>query len=309
MSSYFLAVDGGGTKTDAVCADENGAVVGRGLSGPTNLTSTSVGAASFSLIETIRQAVESLPEQERNEFAVLVMGLAGIDSQKEHEEAYEAFSRALSHYKIGKFILVNDSIIALENGTDKKDALIAISGTGSICYGRNARGETAKASGMDFLLTDQGSGYAIGRRVLREAVKSYDHRAQKSLLEKLVCDHFKIISIADLKKEVYNPLLTKIEVADLAFLCSQAFEQNDAVAREIFDETVADIITMVDAVIARVLSTVQSFDCVFSGSVTSLPYIKEKLSEQVSSKYPQAQLVFPNSEPVYGALKMAIREK
>ena len=65
MAKYFLAVDGGGTKTDVVCANENGDVIGRGVSGPTNITTTSVGAASFNLIEAIRQSIESLPIEAR----------------------------------------------------------------------------------------------------------------------------------------------------------------------------------------------------------------------------------------------------
>jgi len=199
MTKYFLAVDGGGTKTDVICADENGNVVGRGVSGPTNLTSTSVGAASFNLIEAIRQAIELLPESDRTGFPILVMGLAGIDSQNEYDQAYEIFNRAIAHYKIEKFILMNDSVIALKNGTDSNNAVILVSGTGSICYGINDKNQSAKTSGMDYLLADQGSGYDIGRHILREAVKSYDGRCSKSILEELVCDHFKIETVADLK--------------------------------------------------------------------------------------------------------------
>jgi N-acetylglucosamine kinase-like BadF-type ATPase len=306
--SYFLAVDGGGTKTEAICADENGAVIGAGLSGPTNLTSTSYGAASFNLIEAIRQAIENLPESEQKNFEILVIGLAGIDSQKEHDDAFAVFSRAIAHYRIKKIILVNDSIIALENGSDKKDAVILISGTGSVCLGQSSDGKTARAAGMDFLLADQGSGYAIGRSVLREAVRSFDGRAPKSIIEKLVCDYFKIPSIADLKNEVYNPLLTKIEVADLAPICSVAFDQGDEMAKIIFDKIIVDLTVMLEAVVRRMEFEQREFDCVCSGSITKLPYVYKGLSEFIASKFPQANVIVPNTRPVFGALKMALRE-
>ncbi len=307
MAKYFLAVDGGGTKTDAVCADENGAVVGRGLAGPTNLTSTSVGAASFNLIEAIRQAIEMLPESEQTGFEVLVMGLAGIDSQSEYEQSYEVFNRAIAHYKIKKFQLMNDSIIALKNGTDSADAVIMVAGTGSICYGVNQAGGYAKVSGMDYLLADQGSGYDIGRHVLREAVKSFDGRRSKSMLEDLVCEHFRIASIADLKTSVYHPPLTKIEVAELALLCSKAFEQGDAIAKDIFDWTVQDIITMIQTVATKL--ELQKFDLVLSGAVLSVDYIYTQVSEQLKAVYPQIKIIVPDTAPVFGALKMAIAEK
>lgn len=306
MPKYFLAVDGGGTKTDAICADDHGAVVGRGLGGPTNLTSTSVGAASFNLIEAIRQAVETLPESDQIGFEVLVMGLAGIDSQKEYEEAYEVFHRAIAHYKIKKFILMNDSLIALKNGTDNDSAVILIAGTGSICYGVNSKGEVAKTSGMDYLLTDQGSGYDIGRHILREAVKSYDGRCAKSLLEAMVCEHFKIGSIADLKNAVYHPPLTKIEVAELAPLCTKAYEKGDKVAKDILDWTVSDILVMIKTVVEKL--KLDNYDLVLSGAVTRVDYIKKGVTTLLQKEHSNVNIIIPTSDPVFGALKIAMRE-
>jgi len=309
MASYFLAVDGGGTKTDSICADENGNIIGKGFSGPTNLTTTSVGAASFNLIEAIRQAVENLPQKEEAEFSVLVMGLAGLDSQKEKDEAHKIFTQSLKQYNIKKFLLVNDSLIALEGGSENPNSVILISGTGSICYGKNLSGETAKTSGMDFLLADQGSGYAIGRRVLREAVKSFDGRTDKSVLEKLVCDYFKIPSISELKSEVYNPPLTKIEIADLAYLFSKAYEEGDKAAISIFEKTVKEIVQMVCTVVDKLNLNSSPFDCIFAGAITKLPFIQKEIRSILLSKYNNINPIFPENDPVLGALKIALKNQ
>lgn len=309
MKKYFLAVDGGGTKTDVVCADEDGLVVGTGLAGPTNLTSTSVGASSFNLIEGVRQAVENLPRDEEKEFSVLAMGLAGLDSDKEHSEAYKIFTESLRHYNIAKFILVNDALIALENGSENVNSLILISGTGSNCFGRNENGETAKTSGMDFLLADQGSGYAIGRRVLREAVKSFDGRSKKTILENLVTQYFNIKSISDLKNEVYNPLLSKIEIANLSYLCTQAQAQGDVTAQEILDKTVGEVVVIVSTVVDKLNLNSKNFDCVFSGSVIKLDYLNDKVSQILKEKYSNINLILPDDNPVLGALKIAMKSE
>ncbi len=308
MSKYILAVDGGGTKTEVICADETGVVIGQGIAGPTNITTTSVGAASFNLIEAVRQAIENLPANDEKEFLALAMGLAGLDSKSEYDEAHKIFSGSLYHYNIKKFILLNDSLIALENGSNNPNAVVLISGTGSNCFGRNEAGETAKTSGMDFLLTDQGSGYGIGRRVLREAVKSFDGRSDKSSLENLVANYFKISSISELKKEVYNPLLSKIEIANLAHLCSQAYAEGDRAARDIFEKTVNEIIIMVSTVVDKLNLNSKPFDCVFAGAIIMLPYMQEKVSWLLKEKYENANLIFPEESPVFGALKIAIKE-
>ncbi len=301
--NYLLAVDGGGTKTDVLCADEQGQVVGTGTSGPTNLTVTSVGAASFNLLEAIRQATESLPADKQ--FLRFVMGLAGMDTQKEHDRAYAVFKSSLSPLRIQELVLVNDSVIALVNGTESPNRMVLISGTGTICYGQNESGQTARTSGMDYLLTDQGSGYYIGRQVLREAVKSFDGRCEKSMLEQLVCQHFQIKSIADLKDAVYSPPLDKHEIAELSAVCSTAFEQNDVRAKVIFQHAVEELVNQAATVARKLGFASRDFDCVLAGAVMGVQSIQLEVVKSLQQEFPGMHVKHPEQPPVYGALKLA----
>lgn len=304
MPNYYLAVDGGGTKTEVLCADEHGAVIGRGYSGATSLGSTTVGAASFNLREAVRQATETLVQ---GEYSVkhLVMGLAGMDTQREQDLAGPLFQNVLADYQIEKFSLINDSWIALANGSDKPDALVLIAGTGSICIGKNTQGTQVKVGGMDYLLSDQGSGYEIGRKVLRASVKSFDGRIKSSLLEELVCKHFSISSIGELKEQVYNPVLNKIQVAELAPLCSHACEMGDEAALNIMSHEVDELVNMAETVI-RKLNFTTSFDFVLSGSVAKITFIDQKLTERLRQTFPQINIIIPQQSPVFGALKLAL---
>jgi N-acetylglucosamine kinase-like BadF-type ATPase len=305
MAKYFLAADGGGTKTDVLCADELGNIVGQGSSGPTNLTSTSVGAASFNLAEAVRQSLESIND-DQPEFTCFVMGLAGLDTEDETQVAREVFAHALVQHNIQKTILINDSYIALANGSDAPNAVVLISGTGAISFGRNQSGQTAKTGGMDYILTDQGSGYYIGRQVLREAVKSFDGRRPKTILEDLVCQHFKVASISEIKKQVYNPPLTKIEVAELAYLCSLAHQQQDQAAGMIFEHVVEELELHASTVIEKLNFGGQPFDLVLTGAVIKLEYIQKSLVDRLRQRYQNLNPIFPETPPVYGALKIAM---
>lgn len=301
---YLLAVDGGGTKTKVLCADLDGNVVGEGLAGPTNLTATSVGAASFNLREGIRQATQGLAEGWT--IKRMVMGLAGMDTSSEYNKAHKIFNEALGEYQIQEVKLINDIEIALESGTSKADAVALIAGTGSNCFGRNAEGKEVKVGGMDFLLTDQGSGYAIGRAVLRSAVKSYDGRIERSLLEQMVCEHFHLPSIGELKDAVYNPMLSKAEIAELTAVCVEAFNQGDAVARSILDHNIDELYMMVDTVMTKLDMASRQVDVVFVGGISKVQYIADRLTEKVRSLCPGVTIITPDQEPVYGALKMAL---
>lgn len=306
MTNLFLGIDGGGTKTDVICTDQQGAVIGNGSSGPTNLTSTSVGAASFNLKEAIRQALEHAPAE--HQIQSVVMGLAGLDTEQEFEIAHKTFLEIVKLFGGQRLTLMNDSMIALANGSDNPNVVILISGTGSICYGRNANGETARVGGMDFLLTDQGSGYDIGRHVLREAVKSYDGRRTKTILEQLVCEHFSIQSIEHLKNEVYNPPLSKIEVAELAQLCSRAYEAHDQAAIDIFHWSEVELALLASTLLKKLHLETEPTDLILSGAVLSISHVREQLEMHLREQFPNLKIVFPEKPPMYGALKLALKE-
>lgn len=301
---YILAVDGGGTKTKVVCCDQQGNAVGEGISGPTNLTATSVGAASFNLREGIRQATEQLPTGWT--VTKMVMGLAGMDTDEEHDNAVEVFSEVLGQYPIAEFELVNDIVIALASGTDKQNAVALIAGTGSNCYGRNEQGQEKKVGGMDFLLTDQGSGYAIGRAVLRAAVKSYDGRAEHTLLEDLVQRHFQVSTLKALKNKVYNPLISKPEVAALSPICVTAFEQGDQTAKQILEYQTSELYNMISTVLLALKIDQTNVDIVFTGGVNQISYVVENLRQKLTALAPQSTLIIPKNEPVYGAIRLAL---
>ncbi|PIR59157.1 MAG: hypothetical protein COU69_02105 [Candidatus Pacebacteria bacterium CG10_big_fil_rev_8_21_14_0_10_56_10] len=301
----YLAVDGGGTKTKVLLVDAQGQTVGEGLSGPTSLTATSIGAASFNLNEAIRQAIERQPESGWR-IRHAVMGLAGIDVPAEKQQAYKVFAEVTGRYPIDTFTLVNDIVIALESGTDSPNAVALISGTGSNCFGRNDQGQTAKTSGMGYILSDQGSGYAIGLAVLQNVVKSFDGRGESTILERLTLEHFRVQQVEDLKTAVYNPVLTKTEIAALSKLCEQAFEAKDEVASAIFDEAIDELFLLVSTVVTRLGITGKHVECVLAGSITDIEYIQDRLRQKLKTVCPQIRLVVPEHQPVHGGVKLAL---
>ena len=307
MTQLFLGIDGGGTKTEVLCGTADGQIVGKGLSGPTNLTSINIGAATFNLKEAVRQSLEQVTGE--YELVAAAMGLAGMDTKDEYEMSYKPFSDILTTFNVQKFLLVHDSFIALENGTTNPNAVVLIAGTGSICVGRNDKGETAKTGGMDYLLTDQGSGYDIGRHVLREAVKSFDGRRNKTVLEKLVCEHFGIADLETLKMEVYHPPLTKFEVAELSIVCSQAYEMGDYAARQIFEWAQTEMIRLIEPVIRKLELELVSTDLVLTGSIVQLPNVRTQLVQKLRGQFPMLNVVETLKPVVNGALQLAIKQK
>lgn len=302
---YFLGIDGGASKTEVWCADENGSIVGKGLSGPTNLSSANYVDAQKNLQEAVNFAIENLAEPRFFEKAVL--GLSGFDTPEEQQLARDIFTPVFSEINLGSWTIVNDSLIALISGMQSQNGIVLISGTGSNCMGKNQEGQVAHVGGMDFLLSDEGSGYDIGRKILRHAVRSFDGRDVKTVLEEKVCQHFQISSINQLKSKIYNPMISKKDVALLASLALDAIKEGDETSSRIVTEAVSDMFNMVSTVMNKLGLSDKNFDLVLVGGLIAREEIHTSLVNKIREVNQQVNIVLPENPPVFGAIKMAMR--
>src|SRR5439155_21403505 len=155
------------------------------------------------------------------------LGIAGVD--RPHDEAaIREILRRLGHRETAR--VVNDAAIALVAGAPERVGIVVLAGTGSIAYGADARGRTARSGGYGFLLADEGSGYWLGHQALRAAVRAADGRGPRSLLADLVFESLGVGSVAEMVPVVYEKGLPKFRIAAHAGLVQKASDRGDAVA-------------------------------------------------------------------------------
>src|SRR3989344_3403958 len=197
----FLGVDGGGTKTQAVLVDAQGKVIAKGQASGSNPAIFGIGKSLDNIYLSAQIALKNFSD------AVDIpacLAIAGVNTEKEAKIFLDA---VLSHPTLSKIIsknsiVVNDTQAALRAGTNDKNAVVLIAGTGSNCFGTNEIGQSAKSGGRDFILSDEGSGYAIGLSALKAVTKMSDGRASMSVLKDLLFSHLKINSIDQLTEIV-----------------------------------------------------------------------------------------------------------
>ena len=114
---------------------------------------------------------------------MLCVGCAGM-SNPELRRTLERMIRADGYE--GAYMLAGDQAAALYAAHGAGPGAVLISGTGSICFGRNTRGITARAGGRGYKIDDEGSGYAIGRDILSAVVRAQDGRSRPTVLTELV---------------------------------------------------------------------------------------------------------------------------
>ncbi len=163
----FLGVEGGGTRTVALLADQHGRILSRCEFGPLNLKLSSDAAVLHRLRE-LKQRLVSRPTS-------LALCLAGCRTEADRSRARALAGRVWPGVPayVGSDI---DSALAAAFGP-RGSGIVIISGTGSCVYGRNA-GQVARAGGWGHLLGDHGSGYWIALTGLRAAIRDYDRHGR-----------------------------------------------------------------------------------------------------------------------------------
>src|SRR2546423_9887775 len=86
---YLLGVDGGGTKTHAVIADEHGRVLGEGFAGPSNPLRVGVNSAAAAVREAVDQACDAAGVR-RADVVAAEVGLAGVRRAELRERMRES---------------------------------------------------------------------------------------------------------------------------------------------------------------------------------------------------------------------------
>ena len=115
----------------------------------------------------------------RSRVAAVCLGIAGVDRPAD-EQVIRGILRRLGYRETAR--VVNDAAIALAAGAPERVGIVVLAGTGSIAYGADRAGRTARAGGYGFLLADEGSGYWLGHQALRAAVRAADGRGPQTLL-------------------------------------------------------------------------------------------------------------------------------
>lgn len=164
----FLGIDGGGSKTSCLIGDQR-SVLGRGDSGPSNILRVGKGQASEALGEAIRQACKAA-NINPHDISRTCVGIAGAG----RSEIAELVRRTISKIVSGDIEVTGDMEIALHAAFGRGAGIIVVAGTGSIAYGRNASGETARAGGWGHAISDEGSGHWIGRETLAALFCAWD---------------------------------------------------------------------------------------------------------------------------------------
>jgi glucosamine kinase len=298
--SIFLGLDGGGSQTSCAIGDET-LLLGSGIGAGSNVLRVGEAQARESISSAIRQACAAArvtPQQIKR----TCIGVAG----GARPEITEVIRRILCELVSGEIEVVGDMVIAMEAASGSGPGVIVIAGTGSIAYGRNAVGQTARAGGWGFAISDEGSGHWIGRAAIAAALRVFDEGQNGALLlEGLM----KAWGVSTREQMILTSNSSPPpDFAGLFPAVLAASDAGDPSAHDILARAGVELAALAKIVIARLFPDAASAPVAMSGGVfRNSAMIRQVFYNRLRLECPKAAVNTDVVDPLKGALEWARR--
>jgi len=171
--------------------------------------------------------------------ACLALAGTGRDADRQRVQAWAQRSGFSE-----RVLVAHDALPVLAAGTPAGVGVALIAGTGSLAFGRNATGRTARAGGWGYLIGDEGSGYTIARQALQAAARGWDGCGPQTALGDRLLAELGLTQPGELVHAVYGRQQDRHWLAGLARVAIQAAGEGDPVAEQILSAAAADLAAM-----------------------------------------------------------------
>lgn len=289
----YLGIDGGGTKTEFLLADEKGSILAREILSGSNPTDVGVAATQNILDQGIQRVCKGLSKDRISVFAGISGGITGDNKNQ--------IQRFLSTFGFAAAGNGSDAENAVAAALGQRNGIAVILGTGAIAFAKQGNSLT-RFGGYGHLLGDGGSGFSIGRDAVVAALRDQDETGPKTAITKLVQEKCGVQRILDCLGMFYSD--GKRVLASFAPVVFQAYNAGDPVAEGILRNNMLEAAVLIRQA-AKDFSG-DSVPVVLCGSVALrqkavITLIKEELSKD-SRKY---RLDVCRRSMVEGALLLA----
>jgi glucosamine kinase len=303
MTYIVIGIDGGGSKTHAMVADEQGRTIVETV-GPGSAVRPGKAEDSANVIAAVVRDALASCDMTHVTPRVLSIGVAGAGRETERQELWQALvSRDLA----AELVIHSDFSIALDDAFADGPGVLLISGTGSVAFGRGPTGATARCGGWGPVCGDEGSGAWIGRRALSVVTAAADGREPDTALTGAILTAAQINETLDLIGWAANA--TPAQLASLAPIVLSVADAGDLRANALVSLAVEELVLHVRALARQLFGDERAaLPIALSGGMLSRgTTLRKRLEHRLRSAVPGGQLRTDVVIPARGAVRAALR--
>jgi N-acetylglucosamine kinase-like BadF-type ATPase len=204
-------------------------------------------------------------------------------------------------------VVRNDTFAVLRAGTDRSWGVAVVCGSGINCTGIAPDGRTVRFPALGLISGDLSDGHLIGVSALGAAIRAVDGRGPRTLLERLVPQHFQMGHPMQVLKAIHFGRLDERRLVELPPIVFAAAKRSDAVAQGLVDLQADEIVTMVGAAIRRLRLTRRKVEVVLGGGImrNDGPFL-DRIREGILTVAPRSRITVLSAPPVVGAALMGL---
>ena len=299
--AFYLGIDGGGTKTRCVLGDES-SVLASAVSGGSNIVRLGEARAREALHAVVRQ-VCAAAEIPPHHIQAVCIGAAGAARPEIADKIRALLAELDPQFSPVRIEVIGDTVIALEAAFGSGAGVIAIAGTGSIVFGRDAAGRTVRAGGWGFAISDEGSGHWIGREAVSAVLRVRDQQHETALTP-LILEAWKLDDVDGLIQRANAT--PPPEFPRLLRVVLHAAEAGDSVARDLLIRAGTELASLATIVLGRLAPASPYVPVAITGSVfRQSAEVRRAFYNQLEASFPGIELREDFVDPVLGALSLA----
>ncbi|MFQ6104840.1 MAG: N-acetylglucosamine kinase, partial [Candidatus Glassbacteria bacterium] len=222
-TQLHAGIDGGATQTRCVIAGTDCIIRGMAESGPSNPLRVGVESAVREITNAVKRAAGEC-DIEPDKLHMACFGVAGTRDEEVRETLLCGLRESL---ETSRLTVETDARIAFAAAIPEGFGVISLSGTGSVTYGIDLKGNSLYADGLGPLLGDEGSAYQVGLEGLRCVARQLDGRGPATRFTETVLDALGVYDLDSLRRLASKDGLDAVTIASLAPLILSAFGEGD----------------------------------------------------------------------------------
>lgn len=233
-----------------------------------------------------------------------VLLIAGLDFPDE-EQAYQ--SEAERRGWAAETVVGNDTFAVLRAGTERGWGIAVTCGAGINCVGVGPDGRQARFASLGSLSGEWGGADGVGAEALWMAARSEEDRGEKTDLERLVPEHFGLVTPIELGRAIQKGGVPWRRLGELAPLVFEA-AATDKVAGGIVDRLAGEVVAFVRAAVQRLELADEEVEVVLGGSVLQAgnPRLLAGIEAGLREIGPQLEITVARSRPIVGAVLLGL---
>ena len=303
--AVVVAVDGGGSKTDAAVVDlVTGRVLGQAR-GP-GCSHHAVGIPTA--VRVVDSMVSSALVAAGASAADVVHAgcyLTAIDMPSEQLDVHAALSA--SAWAGQSLHVGNDVFALLRAGTDAGDAAVVVCGTGINGAAVRADGATSRILALGQVSGDWGGASGIAEEVLWHAARDEDGRGEPTQLRETLLTWTRRDSVHDVILDVHEG---RLMVSEWWARTPEVFAlaaAGDAVSAALVDRQGREIGVLAASLLAKLELQQAAVPVVLGGGIGASgdPLLVNAVRRTLDERAPRARLVIVSAAPITGAVQLA----